>query len=477
MSLTYQRKRLVDFAGAAKLSRGLSARERWPRERLTAFQQDRLDELVNHAVTNSPYYRDRIGPLTQPVDLSRLPTLEKATMMDHFDELVTDPRLRRDELLAHVEGLTEDSLYLGRYRAVSTSGSSGRKGLFVFDRPDWAAYVAQFLRCNSMFGVRPRLPRLRFAALGGASPSHVTRRVAQTVDFGLHRMLSLPVTVPLPRLVEELNRFQPQYINAYPSIAVLLAEQQIAGALRISPEIISTSSELRTPQMTARIEEAFGVQPFNLYGTTEGLWATDCDHHAGLHLFEDMTIVENIDQDGRPVPDGEPGARLLITNLNNRTQPLIRLDLSDAVTIDPEPCPCGRTLRRLQTIDGRTDDVLQLPGADGTTVAVHPLQFAVVARDRDVVEFQVVQHGPRLRLLVVARGDAPTLETRLHAALEQRLRELGIPDPAIDVQRQPALKRQPGGKLQIVVADRSTQIGHGSVKIARSGDVPGTAGV
>jgi phenylacetate-coenzyme A ligase PaaK-like adenylate-forming protein len=457
MRLTYQRKRLADVVASAKLSRDLSDRERWPREQLARYQQDRLDELVNDAVANSPYYRDQIGPLTGPVDLSRLPTLEKATMMDHFDDLVTDRRLRRDELLAHVEGLTEDSLHLGRYRAVTTSGSSGRKGLFVFDRPEWAAYVSQFLRCNSMFGVRPRLPRLRFAALGGTSPSHVTRRVAQTVDFGLHRMLSLPVTLPLAQLVQELNRFQPQYINSYPSVAVLLAEQQLTGALRISPEIISTSSELRTPQMTARIEEAFGVQPFNVYGTTEGLWATDCHHHAGLHLYEDMTIVENVDEHGHPVADGEPGARLLITNLINRTQPLIRLELSDSVTIDPEPCTCGRTLRRIRTVEGRTDDVLQLPGADGTTVAVHPLQFAVVARDREVIEFQVLQEGPRLRLLVVARGDAPALEMRLQVAVEQRLRELGIPEPAIEVQRQPALARQPGGKLQIVVADRSAR--------------------
>ena len=83
------------------------------------------------------FYRERIGRPTGPVELGRLPTLEKATMMEHFDELVTDPRLRRDELLAHVEALTGDALHLGRYRAMTTSGSSGRKGLFVYDRPAW----------------------------------------------------------------------------------------------------------------------------------------------------------------------------------------------------------------------------------------------------------------------------------------------------------------------------------------------------
>ena len=220
-------------------------------------------------------------------------------------------------------------------------------------------------------------------------------------------------------MVEELNRFQPQFVNAYPSVAVLLAEEQLAGRLRIAPERMSTSSELRTPEMTARIEEAFGVRPCDLYATTEGLWGAECEHRTGIHLFEDLTIVENVDEDGRPVPDGEPGARLLVTNLMNFTQPLIRLELADAMTLDPEPCPCGRTLIRVRSIAGRSDDVLELPAAGGARVSVHPLQFAVVARDREVVEFQVVQDGPRLRLLVVARGEAPALETRLRTAVEQ----------------------------------------------------------
>ena len=75
-----------------------------------------------------------------------------------------------------------------------------------------------------MASARPRLPRLRFAALGGASAPHMTRRVAQSISFGLHKMLSLPVTLSLEQLVAELNRFQPQFMHTYASTAVLLAE-------------------------------------------------------------------------------------------------------------------------------------------------------------------------------------------------------------------------------------------------------------
>ncbi len=194
-----------------------------------------------------------------PVELERLPTLDKAEMMERFDGLVTDPRLRRDSLRAWVEGLGRDELYLGRYRVMTTSGSSGRKGLFVYDEPGWRAIMAQFFRYNAMVGVRPRLPRrLRIAAIGGASPVHMTRQVSATSSIGVHRVLSLPVTLPLERLVQVLNRFQPEFMNVYPSVAMRLAEEQLAGRLHLSLANMSTSSEMRTPEMTERIVEAFG---------------------------------------------------------------------------------------------------------------------------------------------------------------------------------------------------------------------------
>ena len=457
MRIGYHRRRLADFAGGLRLARELAERERWPKERLRRHQQERLETVVRHAVAHSPFYRQRLAGMVDeaPVELERLPTLDKSEMMERFDELVTDPRLRRDSLLAWVEGLGRDELYLGRYRVMTTSGSSGRKGLFVYDEPGWRAIMAQFFRYNAMVGVRPRLPRrLRIAAIGGASPVHMTRQVSATSSIGVHRVLSLPVTLPLEQLVEMLNRFQPEFMNVYPSVAMRLAEEQLAGRLHLSLANMSTSSEMRTPEMTERIVEAFGVRPFDFYGTTEGLWGCECEHHDGIHLFEDMTLVENVDADGLPVPPGEPGARLLATSLHNLVQPIIRLEIPDVLTLDPEPCPCGRTLVRTRAIEGRSDDVLEIPTQDGGRVTVHPLQFAPVTRDRGVREFQVVQEGPRLRVLVVPRASASgELEARLRDAVSRRLAELGVEEPKVVVERLDKLPRSAGGKLQLVVAD------------------------
>jgi phenylacetate-coenzyme A ligase PaaK-like adenylate-forming protein len=450
MDLAYDAKRLIDVARAFRLARRLAERERWPPERLRAHQQERLEALVRHALAHSPFYRERL-PATGPVDLAALPVLDKATLMEHFDALVCDRRLRRDALLDHLEGLDHDALYLGDYRAMTTSGSSGRKGLYVYDRPGWVAIAAQFFRFNAMAGVRPRLPRLRMAVIGGGSASHMSRRGGAMLDVGVHRILSLPVTLALPRLVAALNDFRPQYLNVYPTLAALLADEKLAGRLRIAPEVMSTSSELRTPEVTARIEAAFGVRPFEIYATTEGLWGGSCEAGEGIHLFEDLTVVENVDEDGRAVPAGERGARLLVTSLFNRVQPLIRFEISDMVTLAGDPCPCGRTLARLRAIDGRADDVLVLGG-----VAVTPVQFGVVTADRDVREYQVVQEGEALRLRVVLRDGvaAPEACERLGRKLAGRLKALGVRDPRVAVQACAALERPPSGKLQLVVADR-----------------------
>lgn len=458
MRATYHRRRLADFVGAARLARELAERERWPREQLRAYQQARLNAIVHYAAERSPFHRARLKGLRRgdPVELERLPVLEKDEMMARFDELVTDRRLRRDDILARLEGLERDELHLGRYRAMTTSGSSGRKGLFVYDPDGWRSIVAQFLRFNALAGIRPRLPqRTRIAAITGAGSTHMSRQVSASLPIPVHRVLALDVTTPIAQLVDVLNRFAPDVFHAYPSVALRLAEEQATGSLRISPSVITTGSELCTPDMTARIVDAFGVHPTDLYATTEGLWACECERHEGFHVFEDASLVENVDASGRPVPVGEPGERLLVTNLDNRVQPLIRLAVADAAVINPEPCRCGRTLVRMSSVEGRSDDVLELPGAQGGKVTVYPLEFARITRDREVREFQVVRERCAIRILVVARnGVGPELERRIASAVGGRLRDLGAGQIEVTVERRDSLARSPGGKLQLVI-DRS----------------------
>jgi phenylacetate-CoA ligase len=191
------------------------------------------------------------------------------------------------------------------------------------------------------------------------------------------------------------------------------------------------------------------VRPYDFYATTEGLYGTECEA-GSMHLFDDMCIVENVDDDGRAVAPGEVGTRLLVTNLFNRVEPLIRFEVTDLVAIDPEPCPCGRSLTRVRSLAGRAEEVLRLAG-----VTVHPLHFALVTADPDVREFQVVQEGDALRLRVALRAGSDGAPARLQARLGARLEELGVVKPVVSVETVEALERTAGGKLQMIVAGRT----------------------
>ena len=142
--------------------------------------------------------------------------------------------------------------------------------------------------------------------------------------------------------------------------------------------------------------------------------------------------------------------------------------MTDLVTLDPDPCLCGRTLVRVRAIHGRSDDVLSLPAHDGGRVAVHPLHFALLTRDPQVREFQVLQHGPTLRLRIVPNPAVTDgndrLDARLGQAVTQQLLRLGVHDPQVTVERRQQLSRSPGGKLKLVIADPTTRPAHANAR-------------
>jgi phenylacetate-CoA ligase len=179
----YQWRHVADLAAALRLARAQLGGEHRTRAELVRHQQQRLDVVLRHAASHSPFYRRHFaetGALADgPVQLSRLPVLDKSLLMEHFDELVCDPCLRRDELLDWVGRITRDQLYLDRYRVMLTSGSSGRPGLFVYDTGGWRSIAAGLLRGTAWSGLRPTLPRQRMAFVGAASPSHISRQAAK----------------------------------------------------------------------------------------------------------------------------------------------------------------------------------------------------------------------------------------------------------------------------------------------------------
>ena len=414
MTTTDQARRFADIAGALRSARELIAHDRWTAEELAAHQRRRLERLVRHATASSRFYRERYAGLDpgDPVELRRLPAIDKATVMERFDDLVCDQRLTLAAVEAHLDGLTRDELLLGRYRAMATGGSTGRKGVFVADRAEWRQYLAGFFRWNHYVGLAPRLPRRRrIASIAAARPLHMTYR---------------------------------------------MAAEQLDGRLRIAPAVIASSGETHTDELRQAIRAAWETSSFELYAMTEaGILGSHCDRHTGIHLFEDQAIVEVVDERDHPVPAGQVGHKLLVTNLVTLTQPLIRYEVSDMVAVSGERCPCGRPFRLLAAIEGRNDDILYLPAAAGGTAAVHPLALrSALAGIPGLAQYKVVHDTDGLHVRTALRPDADGEQTvrLVQERLAGRLAAQGVARPAVQVELRDNLQdeRDTAGKFKLV---------------------------
>jgi phenylacetate-CoA ligase len=152
----------------------LMAHDLWSREELLAFQRERVQALITHAVIHSPYYREVLGADAAARPLPELPTLSKSTMMAEFDKIVTDPRLRLTDLRSHLGSPDPSQSFLGAFRVATTSGTTGRRSIIAFTHDEAAAWRGASARPMMRLGIEfgPR-----FAALGSPSPVHITRQV------------------------------------------------------------------------------------------------------------------------------------------------------------------------------------------------------------------------------------------------------------------------------------------------------------
>jgi phenylacetate-coenzyme A ligase PaaK-like adenylate-forming protein len=340
------------------------ARETWPRARLLAHQRARLRELLTHAVAHSPYYAQTLGRDAAERPLSGLPTLPKRTLMQQWARIVCDPRLTLAGVRAHAVGPDAGEPYLGEFHVYTSSGSTGLRGLVVFRQHDWEIAAASILRCSARIGVPPGA---RTVSIAGADTLHMSRKATAIVQAADPDAPNLSARTPLRETVAALNAYQPEVLYGYPSVAALLAREQLAGRLRIAPRWLAFGSELLTPAMRADIRRAWGSDPFEYYVSTEApvIACSAAAQSRTLEVFEDLHVVEIVDEHNQPVPPGTPGAKVLVTNLGQRTLPLIRYELSDRVTRAPGATR-GRPFAVLAAIDGRSADTLTFPPATAT---------------------------------------------------------------------------------------------------------------
>ena len=437
------------------LRRTFRQRERLPRSELLALQQAQLAELRRIAVDRSPFYR-RFHRGMEGRPLAELPVLTKAALMDSFDDVVTDPGVHLSDVEAHLGGIDGDVRFRDRYRVVSTSGTTGLRGIFLSDPTEWAHVIASYARAQEWAGIVPSLRHpVRLAVVSTTKSWHQSARVGASVRSPLAPTLRLDATADIREIVSRLNAFQPESLVAYASMQRILAHEQLEGRLSITPRAAFSASEVLTGDTRRLITEAWKIEPFNVYAATEpaGI-ASECAQHAGMHLYEDLVISEIVDEDNRPVTAGTVGAKILVTVLFSRTQPLIRYELSDAVLTSPRVCTCGRTLALIEGVEGRREEVLDLPADRAGSVAIHPNVFHDVLDRVAAGEWQIVEDAGLVRLLVARPGPGFDGEA-VTASIGRALRAAGasVSDPTWSEVE--AIPRTGAGKAPLIrVADR-----------------------
>ena len=355
-------------------------RSQWlDREALVRLQRKKLRAVVEHAYRFVPYYRElfdgagvRPEQIRSPEDLGRIPISSKRALQEAGPEAITSGAYRAGALVSE-----------------RTSGSSGRPFTVRTD-PHWSAVrKALFLRVLWTAGYRPGSRLMMLAGRRGR------RWLPGT---GWHY---IAFEEPAERVLAKVNRLRPSILYGWVTPLVQLADHVRSRGDRVhAPRAVITTAEGLSDDTRRFLEQTLDAEVYDMYGLTEmGVVAWECDRHDGYHLSEDSCLVEFV-----AGADGAP--RLVMTNLEMTGTPFLRFETGDLGVRGPAaPCACGRSLARLERIEGREIDCVELRG--GRVISPYRLTLAV-EQVPGVRRYQVVQEGADRLLIRYETADEET---------------------------------------------------------------------
>jgi phenylacetate-CoA ligase len=377
--------------------------ERRTPQELSERRLRKFRKLVRFVNKRSPYYgriiRER-GIDVSTCDPESFPVLTKRTLMNHFDDIITTPAITKEGIADFLSRSNDPfELYKGKFVVLHTSGSSGEIGYFVYSQSDWSRGYAQFSRLHT-FAFRKRK-----AAYFGATRGHfagVTQFLTcqRSLLKLLYRAETFEINSPLQPVLNRLNALLPDILSGYPSGLLMLAHKQLSGELRISPLFAYSGGEPLSPDTREVIEKAFPVPLIDLYDSTEHmLMAIAHPHHGGMYLLEDDLIFELH-------PD-----HTCVTNLFNRTLPLIRYRMEDVLQpmTDAE---WPRPYTRINNLIGRMEQALVFTNRHGSEDFISPII---------IIEFHV-KNLRRFQIRLLSRS-AFLFRASLEKGLRQKERE------------------------------------------------------
>jgi phenylacetate-CoA ligase len=416
-------------------------------DELHALQEREFLRLFAHVLKNVPYAQQRYRAAGIGAgDVKRLEDLQKL------------PLLTRDEASAHAvarRSVAPPFAVIDK----STSGTTGRPLAFAYDRGSEYWRQATKLRGYAWAGYRLGDPSIHFWGSPSLTPPPLPRRLKESLDHSFRREHYVDCTErseeALDRVVARIRRVRPRVMVCYAQAAAALARHVNAKGLRDWGDIqVICAAERLWPSDRAAMVHAFGPGVFETYGNREVmLIGAECEAHAGLHLSMENLSVEVVVRDGerqRPAEPGELG-EVAITDLHNYGSPFIRYLTGDLAVAHPSGrCACGRSLSRLERIEGRATETLRDGQGNPVSGMFFNVLFAYLA-DK-VREFQVVQRRDNaidLRLVPVGELDQALLEAiQRHAAKY-------LPGILLRPEIVTELLPDRSGKLRVVVVEKN----------------------
>jgi phenylacetate-coenzyme A ligase PaaK-like adenylate-forming protein len=408
------------------------------------YQHRQLKRLLKHVWSRSAFYRDYYSGhgISEKdfadVSISDLPLLPKKTLIDNFDQAVTDPRLRKKELEEWFEGHHDPGeTFCKDVVVIHGSGTSGDIGIFPYDRAAWTIADAT---------VAGRLPapenypngktKVAFYIVGTGQFASAT--MVSSMPKNIYDTLILSLLNSSEQTVKQLNEFQPHRLSGYSSSVAQLAELELTGSLRIHPQRVIVYGDKLTQSMEGKIREAWSAPIYVLYAASESKYIAiktpECDQ---LEVMDDLNIVEVLDDKDEAVTDGKEG-RVVLSNLYNYTLPMLRYELGDYV-VKGTPLP-DRAFSTLRDIRGRVNDALPIVLSSGAHDSIHPLVLTTLFVPT-IEKFQFVSERPEhVRIDYVAPHN---IDAAVREEFQKMLDAKGAAGTTVDVRNVPAIENDP----------------------------------
>src|SRR4029079_14960559 len=426
----------IEFGARALMLKAVASKSP---EEIQQLGQSRLEQLVAYARANSAFWREKFADVPESsFALTDLPTSNKPELMDNFDRAVTADDLRRDEIESYLEDESNlGNYYLDKYAISHTSGSQGQPLLLVQTKDNLELLFAlQASRGNQKSigvgeAIKHFLKPARLAAIIFNPGFYPSASAFHYMPAGAKHYLEVKVFCANDDdLVEQLAEFQPTHLTAYASMLHEIARQIESGRVSLKPELeeVVNISERLMPKAREHYVEIFGAPVLDNYSMGECFFLTNgCTKCHGMHVNADWALLEIVDENNQPVPDGELGAKVLVTNLANYTQPIIRYEIGDMLAMATEPCGCGSNLPLTDHVEGRDSDVFEIKTEKGTKPLQPTIFELALGRMLDVREYQLVQEENKTFRIRVEPLPGRTVDiARAEKMMHEQLREYGL---------------------------------------------------